>query len=188
MAGPLNPGRPTSGLRTLRSGQECFNLVEDRDVGRPGRELSDNRACVRVGQPYPAVVEGSRVAATAPPVLQALPGGLAAEPVLLHLVSVSHAAERTRSDARAYARRELAGLVLDQIAFLDAKIVQLASRAAGLAAAMPAAWGVNADGTTGSSAGAAPDARVLNAIASWRRSPGSARTWPARSSPRRAWT
>ena len=44
---------------------------------------------------------------------------------------------------------ELAGLLLDQIAFLDARIAQLAARAAELTAAMPAAWGVNADGTTG---------------------------------------
>ena len=36
---------------------------------------------------------------------------------------------------------ELAGLLLDQIASLDAKITQLGARAAELAAAMPAAWG-----------------------------------------------
>ena len=51
---------------------------------------------------------------------------------------------------------ELAGLLLDQIAFLDERIAQLAARAAELTAAMPAAWGVDADGTTGPHAGAAP--------------------------------
>jgi hypothetical protein len=44
---------------------------------------------------------------------------------------------------------ELAELLLDQITSLDAKIARLGARAAELAAAMPAAWGVDADGTTG---------------------------------------
>jgi transposase len=59
---------------------------------------------------------------------------------------------------------ELAQLLLDQIAFLDAKIAQLTARAGELTAAMPAAWGVDADGTTGPGAGTAPDAPVLPAI------------------------
>jgi len=67
---------------------------------------------------------------------------------------------------------ELAQLLLDQIASLDAKIAQLASRAAGLAAAMPAAWGINADGTTGPDAGTSPDALVLNAVARLAQIPG----------------
>jgi len=67
---------------------------------------------------------------------------------------------------------ELAGLLLDQIAFLDAKIAQLTSRATGLAAAMPAAWGINADGTTGPDAGTSPDAPVLNAVARLAEIPG----------------
>ena len=36
---------------------------------------------------------------------------------------------------------ELAGLLLDQVAFLDAKIAHLTSRATAMAAAIPAAWG-----------------------------------------------
>ena len=51
---------------------------------------------------------------------------------------------------------ELAGLLLDQIAFLDGRIAQLAARAAELTAAMPEAWGINADGTTGPDAGDPP--------------------------------
>jgi transposase len=54
---------------------------------------------------------------------------------------------------------ELAALLLDQITVLDAKIAQLGVRAAELAAAMPAAWGVNADGTTGPRPGPAPAPR-----------------------------
>jgi transposase len=67
---------------------------------------------------------------------------------------------------------ELAALLLDQITVLDAKITQLAARAAELAAAMPAAWGVNADGTTGPGAGTDPGAPVLNAVARLAEIPG----------------
>jgi len=67
---------------------------------------------------------------------------------------------------------ELAGLLLDQITSLDGKIAQLDTRAAGLAAAMPEAWGVNCDGTTGPGAGTGPDAPVLNAAARLAEIPG----------------
>jgi transposase len=70
---------------------------------------------------------------------------------------------------------ELAQLLLDQITSLDGKIAQLGARAAELAAAMPAAWGINADGTTGPSAGTGPDipdAPVLNAVARLAEIPG----------------
>ena len=67
---------------------------------------------------------------------------------------------------------ELAALLLDHIAFLDARIGQLAARAAELAAAIPEAWGVNPDGTTGPGAGTSPDAPVLNAVARLAEIPG----------------
>ena len=67
---------------------------------------------------------------------------------------------------------ELAGLLLDQIAFLDARIAQLSARAAELTAAMPAAWGIDADGTTGPGAGTGPDAPVLTAVARLAEIPG----------------
>jgi transposase len=56
---------------------------------------------------------------------------------------------------------ELAQLLLDQIAFLDGKIAELTARIEKHATAMPAAWGVNADGTTGPDAGTAPEDPVL---------------------------
>jgi transposase len=59
---------------------------------------------------------------------------------------------------------ELAGMLLDQIAFLEERITVLAARAAQLTAAMPAAWGINADGSTGPDAGAGPDAAVPDAV------------------------
>ena len=66
---------------------------------------------------------------------------------------------------------ELAQLLLDQIAFLSDRIEALAARAAQLAAAMPPAWGINADGTTGPAAGTGPDAPVLTAVAPAGRDP-----------------
>jgi transposase len=67
---------------------------------------------------------------------------------------------------------ELAGMLLDQIGFLDQRIAALSARAAGLAAAMPAAWGVDGDGTTGPDAGAGPDAAVLPVVARLAEIPG----------------
>ena len=83
---------------------------------------------------------------------------------------------------------ELAALLLDQIAALDGKITQLTARAADLAAAIPAAWGINADGTTGPEAALARTPGRCLPWRGWRRSPASARTWPAPSSPKWAWT
>jgi transposase len=60
---------------------------------------------------------------------------------------------------------ELAGLLLDHIAFLDGRITQLTTRITAAAAAMPAAWGVDGDGVTGPDAGTGPDAAVLPAVA-----------------------
>jgi transposase len=67
---------------------------------------------------------------------------------------------------------ELARLLLDQIASLNANVAQLAARAAELTAAMPGAWGVDADGTTGPDAGTGPGAPVLNAVARLAEIPG----------------
>jgi transposase len=67
---------------------------------------------------------------------------------------------------------ELAQLLLDQIAFLSDRIEALAARAAQLTAAMPPAWGINADGTTGPGAGTGPDAPVLTAVARLAEIPG----------------
>jgi transposase len=67
---------------------------------------------------------------------------------------------------------ELAQLLLDQIAVCDDRIAQLTARAAELAAAIPGARGINADGTTGPGAGTGPDAPVLNAVARLAEIPG----------------
>jgi transposase len=96
------------------------------------------------------------------------------------LASLARGAMRAKRDDLAEAldgmfddhHGELAQLLLDQIAFLDTRIVQLSARAAELADAMPAAWGINADGTTGPGAGSSPDATVLPAVARLAEIPG----------------
>jgi transposase len=67
---------------------------------------------------------------------------------------------------------ELAGLLLDQIAFLDERVARLGARAAELTAAMPAAWGVNPDGTTGPDAGTGPGAPALKTMVRLAEIPG----------------
>jgi transposase len=67
---------------------------------------------------------------------------------------------------------ELAALLLDQIAGLDAKITQLDTRIGQAVTAMPAAWGIDADGTTGPGAGTGPDAAALPAVKRLARIPG----------------
>jgi transposase len=67
---------------------------------------------------------------------------------------------------------ELAAVLLDQIAFLDGKVTQLATRAGQAAAAIPAGWGTDPDGTTGPGAGAAPGSPVLDAVTRLAQVPG----------------
>jgi transposase len=67
---------------------------------------------------------------------------------------------------------ELARMLLDQIAFCDGTIARLEARIEQAVAAIPQAWGVDADGTTGPAAGAGPDAPVLNAAARLAEIPG----------------
>ena len=70
---------------------------------------------------------------------------------------------------------ELARMLLDQIDALTAQIGTLTSRIEELIAAIPAAQGVDADGTTGPGAGQGQDAPVLPAIARLDEIPGIGR-------------
>ena len=67
---------------------------------------------------------------------------------------------------------ELARMLLDQIDALSAQIGTLTGRIEELTGAMPAARGVNADGTTGPGAGTGPGAAVLPALARLDEIPG----------------
>lgn len=59
---------------------------------------------------------------------------------------------------------ELARMLLDAIDALTGQIDRLTARIEELVAAIPAAWGVDADGTTGPDAGRGPDAPVLPVV------------------------
>ena len=67
---------------------------------------------------------------------------------------------------------ELAQILLDQVDALSAQIDHLTARIDQLITAIPAAQGVDADGTTGPHAGTGPDAVVLPAIARLDEVPG----------------
>jgi transposase len=67
---------------------------------------------------------------------------------------------------------ELAGLLLEQITFLDERISQLSARISAQLAQIRDAWGIDADGTTGPAAGQGPGAAVLPAAARLDEIPG----------------
>jgi transposase len=67
---------------------------------------------------------------------------------------------------------ELAQILLDQISFLDTRISQLTTAITRQLGAIRAAWGIDADGTTGPAAGTGPDAAVLAAAARLDEIPG----------------
>ena len=71
---------------------------------------------------------------------------------------------------------ELARMLLDQIDALTAQIGKLTARIGELIAAIPAAQGIDADGTTGPHAGAGPDAPALPALDRLDEIPGISRT------------
>jgi transposase len=58
-----------------------------------------------------------------------------------------------------------ARILLDNIATLNQQAGQLTGQISELIAQIPAAWGVDADGTTGPDAGTSPDSPVLSAVA-----------------------
>jgi len=66
--------------------------------------------------------------------------------------------------------------LVHQIAFCDGKITRLDTRIGESVAAIPAAWGTDAGGTTGPGAGAGPDAPVLPAAARLAQIPGISET------------
>ncbi len=78
---------------------------------------------------------------------------------------------------------ELARMLLDQIDALTAQIGKLTARLEELIAAIPAAQGVDADGTTGTGAGRGDGARCCPPSTAWIRSPGSAARPRRQSSP-----
>jgi transposase len=96
------------------------------------------------------------------------------------LASLARGRMKARHDALAGAldgmfedhHGELAQIILDQISFLDARISQLTTRISEQLAGIRDAWGIDADGTTGSAAGLGSDAVVLAAAARLDKIPG----------------
>ena len=83
---------------------------------------------------------------------------------------------------------ELARILLDQIDALTSQIATLTARIEELIAAIPAAQGIDADGSTGPGAGRGPGAPVLPAVDRLDEITGIGRQPPRPSSPRSAWT
>jgi transposase len=67
---------------------------------------------------------------------------------------------------------EIAQILLDQIAFCDARIARLTARIEDAIDAIPAAWGVGPDGVAGTESGTRPDAAALPAIMRLEQIPG----------------
>jgi transposase len=67
---------------------------------------------------------------------------------------------------------EIAGILLDQIGFCDARIATLTARIEDAIDAIPAAWGADPGGVTGAGAGTGPDAPALPAIMRLEEIPG----------------
>ncbi len=140
----------------------------------------------------PALVEVSSVAsklttASAKDMIEAMAAGQRDPRVLASLARTSMKAKR---DDLAEAldgmcddhHGELAGMLLDQIGFLDERIGALSARAAGLAAAMPppGAWTATGPPARTPAPGRTPRCRPSQPGS--RRSPASALTWPGPSS------
>ena len=81
-----------------------------------------------------------------------------------------------------------ARILLDNISPLNRQIDQLTAQVSELISQIPAAWGVNADGTTGRTPGPARTPRCCPPSRSWTPSPAAASSPPRRSSPKSAWT
>ena len=83
---------------------------------------------------------------------------------------------------------ELAQLLLDQAAFCDARIAQLAARITAAVAAIPPPGAWTPTGPPARTPGPARTPPPCPRWPGWPRSPASAPAWPARSSRRQAWT
>ena len=77
---------------------------------------------------------------------------------------------------------------LDHITLLDRSVAEVEDEIEAALDAIPAAWGTDPGGETGRTPAAARTPQSCPPRSGSRRSPASARPWPARSSPRQGWT
>src|SRR6266568_5340248 len=143
--------------------------------GGPRETAGGNTGTAPAGLPYEdALIKISAVASTigtlsVRDMIEALIGGERDPKMLADLARGKMKAKRAALIEALTGRfddhhAELARMLLDQVDALSAQIGKLTARIEELIAAIPAAQGVNADGTTGPQAGTGPAAPVLPAV------------------------
>ena len=157
---------PPYDIRRLREYTRLrADLVQDRARCWQRLEKLLERALVKLSS-----VSAKLTTQTSRAILEALIAG-ERNPKVLADLAIGKARARRRELAEALEGRfedhhaELARMLLDQIDALTAQTGQISDRVSGLIAQVPAAQGVDADGTTGPEAGKGPDAAVLPAVA-----------------------
>ncbi len=157
---------PPCDIRRLREYTRLrADLVHDRTRQWARLEKLLERALIKLSS-----VASRLTTQSARAVLEALIAG-ERNPGVLADLAIGKARARRRELAEALQGRfedhhaELARILLDQIDALTRQIDQLSKRVSELIAQIPAAQGVDADGTTGPGAGRGDDAAVLPAVA-----------------------
>ncbi len=156
---------PSAQIRALRDyARARTHLTQDRTRRFQRLEKLLEDALIKV-----SAVASKLTTASAQDMIRALIAGERDPQVLAGL---ARGRMRARRDALAEAltgrfddhHAELAQMLLDQISFCDTQITALSARIEAQLAAIPHAWGVNADGSTGPHAGQGTDPAVLPAI------------------------
>jgi transposase len=164
---------PTEPMRQVRDlARARFDLVEDRTRVKQRIEKLLEDALIKISSVLTDVLGVSGRA-----MIEALIAGERDPQVLAELARGRMRVKRAalvqaltgRFDAH---HAELARMLLDAYDSADAQIRRLSERIEALIAALPAAQGVDADGTTGPHAGSGPDAPVLPALARFDEIPG----------------
>ena len=157
---------PPYDIRRLREYTRLrADLVHDRTRYWARLEKLLERALVKV-----SAVASSLATQSVRAMLEALIAG-ERNPKVLADLAVGKMRAKRRELAEALEGRfedhhgELARMLLDQIDALTRQVSTLDERISELIAQIPAAWGVDADGTTGPASGRGPDAAVLPAAA-----------------------
>ena len=165
--GMLQPGFvPPYDIRRLREYTRLrAGLVHDRTRYRARLEKLLERALIKVSA-VASTLDTQSVRA----MLEALIAGQR-NPKALADLAIGRMRAKRRELAGALDGRfedrhgELARILLDQIGALTSQVDALDKKITELTGQIPAAWGVDADGTTGPAAGRGPDAAVLPAVA-----------------------
>jgi transposase len=157
---------PPYAIRRLRELTRLrAELVHDKSRYWARLEKLLERALIKISAVLSTLDTG-----TARAMIEALIAGERNPRVLADLAIGKARAKRAGLAAALEGRREdhhniQARILLDNIAALNRQIEQLTGTIGELISQIPAAWGVDADGTTGPHAGTSPDSPVLPAVA-----------------------